>query len=83
MPDTLVELEPVGWALMVPTELTGTYMDVYDEGVGVGVGLATTGYSAGRRLFTSEGRAWYHAGTLPAAREDAIWAAKADDEASA
>jgi hypothetical protein len=50
---------------------------------GVGVGDATTGYRAGRRFFTSDGRAWYHAGVLPAAREDAMLAAKADDEASA
>jgi hypothetical protein len=42
-----------------------------------------TGYSAGRRLFTSDGRAWYHAGVLPAAREEAISAAKADEDASA
>jgi hypothetical protein len=45
MPDTLVEFEPVGWALTVPTELAGTYMDTEldteldtdDEGVGVGL----------------------------------------------
>jgi hypothetical protein len=39
MLDTLVEFEPVGWALTVPTELAGTYMD--DEGVGVGLATAT------------------------------------------
>lgn len=32
---------------------------------------------------TSPGSAWYQAGTLPAEREDAISAAKAEDDASA
>jgi hypothetical protein len=52
---------------------------------GVGVAEATTlrGYSEGSMFFTSEGRAWYHAGVLPAAIDEAISAAKADPEASA
>lgn len=77
-PDKLVEFIPVGRALIVPTEETCTD----DEGVGVGV-AATTGYNAGNKLFTSEGRAWYHAGVFPAERDEAICAANADDEASA
>jgi hypothetical protein len=40
-PLTLVELAPVGMALMVPTALVGMALDA--EGVGVGVGDATTG----------------------------------------
>jgi hypothetical protein len=72
---------PVGLALMVPTELMG--MDRATDEDGVGVGEATTGYRDGRIFFTSEGRAWYHAGGLPAEREEAISAAKADDEARA
>jgi hypothetical protein len=81
----LVELAPVGMALMVPTALVGMAIDEDGDGVGVGVAVAetTTGYSDGRAFFTSEGRAWYHAGGFPAAREDAISAAKAEDEASA
>ena len=55
------------------------------EGVtdGVGVASAAPGYRTGRRLFTSEGNAWYHEGVLPAEREDAISAAKAEELASA
>jgi hypothetical protein len=84
MPDTLVELLPVGLALMVPTELmTGVDTARDEEEEGVGVGEATTGYKDGRTFFTSDGRAWYHAGGLPAEREDAISAAKADEEARA
>jgi hypothetical protein len=81
-PDMLVEFFPDGLALMMRAEVETA---AYAEGVGVGVGVveATTGYKAGSRLFTSEGRAWYQAGVLPAAREDAMLAAKADDEASA
>jgi hypothetical protein len=81
----LVELAPVGMALMVPTALVGMAIDEDGDGVGVGVAVAetTTGYSDGSAFFTSEGRAWYHAGGFPAAREDAISAAKAEDEASA
>jgi hypothetical protein len=84
-PDMLVELAPVGMALMVPTALVGMAIDEDEDGVGVGVGVAeaTTGYNEGRASFTPEGRAWYHAGGLPAAREDAISAAKAEEEASA
>jgi hypothetical protein len=79
----LVELAPVGMALMVPTALVGMAIDEDGDGVGVAVAETTTGYSDGRAFFTSEGRAWYHAGGFPAAREDAISAAKAEDEASA
>jgi hypothetical protein len=63
----------------------GMAIDEDGDGVGVGVAVAetTTGYSDGSAFFTSEGRAWYHAGGFPAAREDAISAAKAEDEASA
>jgi hypothetical protein len=77
----LVEFFPEGLALTVPTEVME--VDVDADADGVGVGEATTGYNAGSRLFTSEGRAWYHAGVLPAESEDAMLAAKADDEASA
>jgi hypothetical protein len=65
----------------VPMALIG--VDTATDEDGVGVGEATTGYRDGRMFFTSDGRAWYHAGGLPAEREEAISAAKADDEASA
>jgi hypothetical protein len=51
----LVEFFPEGLALMVPTEVME--VDVDADAEGVGVGEATTGYNAGSRLFTSEGRA--------------------------
>jgi hypothetical protein len=53
------------------------------EGVGVAEATALTGYNEGNMFFTSEGRAWYHAGVWPAAMDEAISAAKADDEANA
>jgi hypothetical protein len=43
MPVTLVELAPVGMALMVPTALVGMALDAEGVRVGVGVGDATTG----------------------------------------
>jgi hypothetical protein len=85
-PDRVVELRPTEDGLIVPAD----DMSIDDEdgigvGVGVGVGVAETaaGYMTGRRLFTSEGRAWYHAGVLPAWNEDASCAANSDDDASA
>jgi len=78
-PDRLVEL----WAadgLSVPTDVM-TIDD--DEGVGVGVAEIEAGYMTGRRLFTSDGRAWYHAGVLPAWNEEASSAANSEGDATA
>ena len=57
--------------------------DADADGVGVAEATTLTGYSEGSMFFTSEGRAWYHAGVFPAAMDEAISAAKAYPEASA
>jgi len=81
-----VELKPIDVELSVPAEVM-TIDEADDEGVGVGVGVGVAeteaGYMTGSRLFTSDGRAWYHSGVLPASNEEASWAANSDDEASA
>lgn len=81
-PDMVVALRPTEDGLIVPAD----DMSIDDEdGVGVGVGVAETaaGYMTGKRLFTSEGRAWYHAGVLPAWKDEASCAANSEDDASA
>jgi hypothetical protein len=79
--ETVVLLAPVGAAL---TETA------VEEGVGVaeetGVVVASAtaaGYSWGRMLLTSAGSDAYQPGVSPAASDEAIWAAKAEEEASA
>lgn len=69
-----VLFEPVGIAL---AELA------VEVATGVVEASVATGYSRGRMLLTSAGIAAYHAGVLPAAREELISAAKADSEAIA
>jgi len=91
MPDREVELRPMD-ALMVPTDAT-EYADGEgvgvgegeDEDLGVGVGVAETeaGYMTGKRLFTSDGSAWYHAGVLPASNDEASCEANAAGDATA
>lgn len=65
--------------------IAGVLPESVADGVAEGVADASAepGYRTGRRLLTSEGRAWYHVGVLPAESEDAISAAKADELASA
>lgn len=89
----IVELTATGDGLIVPTEVIlaeaeedlDAAFDADGVGVGVGVGVAetTAGYATGSRFFTSDGRAWYHAGVLPAFNDEVISAAKADGDATA
>jgi hypothetical protein len=66
-------LPPVGLPLMVPTTsvevLVSVAVVVASALVSVGAGA---GYSAGRMVLTSDGRAWYHSGMLPAESDEYI-----------
>jgi hypothetical protein len=79
--ETVVLLEPVGTAL---TELAvEERVGVAEATAGVVEALAAAGYSWGRTLLTSAGSDAYQPGTLPAASDEAISAAKAEEEARA
>jgi hypothetical protein len=85
--ETVVLLEPVGTALTELAELAELAAEervgVAEATAGVVEAWAAAGYSWGRMLLTSAGSDAYQPGTLPAASDEAISAAKAEEEASA
>ena len=78
--ETVELLAPVGAALTETAVEEGVGVA---EATGVVVASATAGYSWGRMLLTSAGSDAYQLGVLPAASDEAIWAAKAEEEARA